>query len=559
MRIHGQEDGPASAEDREVFKALHLAGSGKVRATVEERTLCLENKRGHALDVRLSSLSRVHHHHTRLIPFSFALIGVGLIWMAQRILVPPTLRMFTAITGACLIVGWFGTRKPTLTLDTESSGSHTLTGHDSSLMRLSTLLKRLQDGMSLEDARIGLDIFDRETAYPRDALASMAEVPVEPVHLHAPVSIGTFLIDQLDEEDVPQSVSSFDMFAEGELELDFQDPSVENMIPGWLNDEPERIPNQVLEHGLLQRGIANAHDRRSHHSQHAIQPQAHQNFIAHQNTPIQERPIQPSMPSYQQLLQATQAQIPAQNSRSPSNQYPSAYLPSFVGRDGAHIPGMHQQMPSQSEVDEFRSPDSILLSQETEQPTSLIENARRDESVDEVIQIPTKSSGKTVNQSVSRLRPKDSQRRESRLRPKRRSRQEKGLRVRDLVLPSASQLIDNASEYANRLVSNQFGMKGKQPSSTTDHLRQRSSQTHQSEAIESIYNLAESRGGNLPDEEIARLNAHMTRRDTVLEQQEKVERAPVPELEDISFGDLKDSEQHYAEHAGKSGLPRIDF
>ena len=82
MRIREQEDGPAHADDFELIKALHLAGSGRVRALVDERTLSLERKSGHALDLKLTNISRVHHHHTRLVPFSYALLGAGLIYAA---------------------------------------------------------------------------------------------------------------------------------------------------------------------------------------------------------------------------------------------------------------------------------------------------------------------------------------------------------------------------------------------------------------------------------------------------------------------------------------------
>ena len=56
MRIIEQEEGPASAEDYEVFRGLLLAGSGKVRTSVDERMLCIESKNGHALDIKINSI-----------------------------------------------------------------------------------------------------------------------------------------------------------------------------------------------------------------------------------------------------------------------------------------------------------------------------------------------------------------------------------------------------------------------------------------------------------------------------------------------------------------------
>ncbi|MDC0656110.1 hypothetical protein OAP41_04375 [Candidatus Poseidoniaceae archaeon] len=79
--------------------------------------------------------------------------------------------------------------------------------------------------------------------------------------------------------------------------------------------------------------------------------------------------------------------------------------------------------------------------------------------------------------------------------------------------------------------------------------------------FESIRNLAISRGGNLPEDQIELMLAHMHRVHSIMEQdeQEKQEAAPLPELDDISFEELKDSKTHHAEHAGKAGLRRLDL
>jgi hypothetical protein len=71
--------------------------------------------------------------------------------------------------------------------------------------------------------------------------------------------------------------------------------------------------------------------------------------------------------------------------------------------------------------------------------------------------------------------------------------------------------------------------------------------------------LAESRGGELPDHEIQLMLAHMTRRNTIVEQEAQEIQELVPVLDEISFDELKDSKTHHAEHAGKAGLPRIDL
>ncbi|MBT7960838.1 MAG: hypothetical protein HN765_02720 [Euryarchaeota archaeon] len=53
----------------------------------------------------------------------------------------------------------------------------------------------------------------------------------------------------------------------------------------------------------------------------------------------------------------------------------------------------------------------------------------------------------------------------------------------------------------------------------------------------------------------------MDRRHTFMEQDEQAKQdvAPLPQLDDVSFGELKDSKTHHAENAGKAGLPRLDL
>ena len=556
MRIKVQEEGPAHAEDFELIKALHLAGSGKVRASVDERTLSLETRRGHGLDLRLSNISRVHHHHTRLIPFSFALLGAGLVYIAQRILIPDTLQMITAACGIVFILGWLGTRKPTLTLDTEAGDCHTITGNDASLMRLATLLKRLESGMSLEDARIGLDILDRDTEFPRTTIRELQEVPVQPVQLHASTSIGTFLTGALPKDELPESVVSFDLF-DDEIDLDFGEQ--EALSSGWMTGEDNLEPVSRTDHGLLSRGVANAHDRRGALPRVAREPAHHyaNHPTAQFPTPITQRPVS----SFQHIAQSTSAELPREQHDVHSTEIPQTFIPSFVGPNGAHVPGLTAQEPNSHAFDSsevFRSPDSLLPEHESEPATSLIESARRETAADP--QTPTLPRSVTRARG-SRLVPKSANRPDSRLRPKSRARTSSVSRFSDMVRPAAAQMLGNATEMANRLFNSRSEQPSQDESSSTRELRQRSAETLQSESVESIRNLAISRGGNLPEDQIELMLAHMYRVHSIMEQdeQDKQEGAPLPELDDISFEELKDSKTHHAEHAGKAGLPRLDL
>jgi hypothetical protein len=563
MRIIEQEEGPASAEDYEVFRGLHLAGSGKVRTSVDERMLCLETRSGHGLDLRLSEISRVHHHHTRLISFFYALLGCGLIHVAKNIFIPDMLQILTAALGLAMIVGWFGTRKPTLTLDTEAGGCHTLTGNDASLMRLSTLLKRLESGMGLEEARIGLDILDRDLAYPRSTLQNLHEVPVKPVHLKSSPSILSFLDAESVEQETVESFDSTHIFSEG-IDLDFGEE--EHTIAAWMHGEEtvEEPIRPTVEHGLLQRGIANVHDRRGSlaraPSQNVHQNQVQHQFVTHPQAPQPAYPVQSPAPSYQQIMQASNVEVPQEYQTPQPAETPFTYMPSFVGKEGAHIPGhqlqMNEDLQTHTNMEAFRSPDAVLPQAEIEQ-TSLIEKARRE--TPEIPIIPEKKNTR-VQQGNSRLRPKESVRSNSRLRPKTRTSHGQVTRIREFVAPAAAQMIEGATGLATRLLVGRSANRQNSGSSSTRELRQRSAQNHQSEAIESIRNLGKSRGGDLPDHEIEPMLAHMIERQSVIEQESLGNiQQPLPVLDDISFDDLKDSKTHHAEHAGKAGLPRLDI
>jgi hypothetical protein len=130
-----------------------------------------------------------------------------------------------------------------------------------------------------------------------------------------------------------------------------------------------------------------------------------------------------------------------------------------------------------------------------------------------------------------------------------------------MVRPAAAQMIGNATEIANRLFNSRSELQTSEESSSTRELRQRSAETLQSESIESILNLSIKRGGHLLDSDIEVMLAHMDRRHTFMEQDEQAKQdvAPLPHLDDVSFGELKDSKTHHAENAGKAGLPRLDL
>ncbi|MDA8546051.1 hypothetical protein N9K60_04620, partial [Candidatus Poseidoniales archaeon] len=102
----------SSTESNDVkIDSLYLDGAvGKVVATIDERMLSLETRTGHALDIKLHSINRVHHHHTRLVPGYFAAAGLALIWSSIRIFSSPMVQAATMLSGIGLMIGWAVTR-----------------------------------------------------------------------------------------------------------------------------------------------------------------------------------------------------------------------------------------------------------------------------------------------------------------------------------------------------------------------------------------------------------------------------------------------------------------
>ena len=96
---------------------------------------------------------------------------------------------------------------------------------------------------------------------------------------------------------------------------------------------------------------------------------------------------------------------------------------------------------------------------------------------------------------------------------------------------------------------------------TGQELRERSAHTLQEEIINSVSNLSELNGGALPPEEAERLQSHITRRSSIVEQiyQERQEQEKTLNLEELSFEELTESVEKHKATAGVSGLPRLDL
>ena len=555
MQLTGREASPSNMRENVIFNSLSLDGtSGKVRATVDERMLCIESKTGHALDIKINSISRVHHHHTKLIPFGFALIGFGLVWIGTRILSHQTFKIISMTLGISLISGWLLTRKPTITIDTEAGDCHALTGNDAALLRLNTILLRLQQGFTISEAQEGLDILDRDSAYPRSALLEMESVPVAPVEIQPPESIATFLEAELGDFmfDTNQPTSEPTLPTSIPLNQEFETPQeVTPSLPSWL-DNPKPVSQTTSSDKLIQRGIENVRDRRNHQEPHPMSMfnQIEQPTIIQSSQEARTFVAPNSLPSESSYIQ---------NGEAGRSVLPEP-LPNFFSKEGYHVPQQDlfsNQQPA-PEYDIFSSPDSILghVDQYGEEVESLVASARRNSETISVGNDVNSQSKDSIQQKFPRLRSKNSSI-NSRLKPKKKpENNETGSMFRNIMMPAANRVANSVKEatsnLSNRILS---GKKDSETSTSAEELRLRSSEAHEKEVEELYRNLAISNGGSLPDEKVREMKEIALRRKAISEQ---VEQEKVEIFDDIGFGDLIDSDTNKSNAGGKEGLPRID-
>ena len=524
----------SSTESNDVkIDSLYLDGAvGKVVATIDERMLSLETRTGHALDIKLHSINRVHHHHTRLVPGYFAAAGLALIWSSLRIFSSPMVQAATMLSGIGLMIGWGLTRKPTLTIDTEVGDCHVITGNDFSLLKVNTILMKLQRGFSLNDAVDGLELLEGDTSYPRNSSLEQHEVPVSVVEVSRPESIASFLSTDLAESVAPKEESGISLDAEL---FDFDMPVQTNPEPAptWLT-QPSRSQIQSSHAGdaLIQRGINNVTDRR-------------------------ERQSKESMPLFN-LLDVDLTTVPTQQNNAPPNRGILAQsedynleagpatmpglLPSFCNRDGYHNPNEQSNDIHEDGFQSFSSPDQLLgnIDENGDVVESLVATARRSSQTKRTVK---SQDNPTIDSKTTLLRRKVPLKNSRLIRKKGQTSARESLRNR--LVPS--QIREAVSSVSNRILNSlEQGVQ-------TNSLRERSDEAMEQE-LESFSNLAKE--GLLPDEKVRELEETTRRRKAIIEQNQQ-------ELAEhdgqFSWQELIDSEDHHSSTAGKGGLPRIDL
>ena len=498
-------EGLSVSESEEIFRSLSLGGvKGKVRATLSQQQLSFESRNGHALDLKLDGIQRVHQHHTTLIPGWLGIVGLILIWIAWRG-VNEAPQALLGAAGLVLLGAHIITRRPTLTIDTFVGDCHTVFGNDSSLMRLCIMVQKMQNGETLEEARKGYDNMIHDSDYPRTTLLQEALLIPKPIKLEPSPVLDSFL-NSMDFE--ISDVLSAEIVEEPEESV------ADLVLPDWYDEIGD--PEPEIPSGLMSRAQSNLHTQRHNVVQNGWQPSLQQHpHSVHRNTMIDASSF--GMMNHHGV--APSHSVPMQHSPLPTN-----FLPSFMGADGAHIPSTNPEM--------FSSPDTPLFEAEIVEPTpSLVAASRKNEAIiesdvveEEKIETPTERYP-----AFSRFSSKPEKRRLT-TRKKRGGMLSGRYVMRELVAPS----LERASAISRRLL---------RRNRTGDALRIQANNARQSQVAESIRNLAQSRGGAVSDDEVQEMMSHII---------------PEPEIP-ASFGELVSTEGTRRKGDGVCSLPRLDL
>ena len=550
MRITGHRESPQGAEDFEVFDRLHQSGTpGRVVVTVTERKLSIEQRKGHCVEIDNDFIMKMDHANKPYLPFGYAFFGALLLWIASRGMVFGTMpQLFTFGFGLSLMVAHFGLRRPSLTIETQSEW-YTLLGNDARLMRLAELHRRLARGQSMDQARLGLDELQRDVDFPRSQASQL--IPAEPVRLDAPIALTTLLVEHGDQEQIPATVEPLQFLGSTEpIELDLGEPETE----GWMFGEPEP---PMHEHGLIQRGRANARNRMDEHfARGSLLPTTSQ--VHHPAHPYPAHQTQEMGRSYGRIAASTPS-LPEPHHVGPHSQPHQDFIPSWLGPDGALVPTTAQP---QMHDDEFSVVDEERTVFE-EEPDSLIAAARVDSEPMDAELAPDEQQMKRVQNNKFVV--------------KKRTPYETGRytveRTRSKTISRVGGLINSVTKGVSNGIAEGATLTGKllagtppnneQARNSTDsgrELRERSSRSHIQEMEDSVANLSQQHGGVLPEEEANRLKQHVSRRHTIVEQLEQEKEILLPEidLDELSFEELTEV-THTGDGNKASGLSKIDF
>ena len=574
----------STSDDKEVITRLRASGAkGRVKAILDERTLSLETKTGQVLSVKLNNISRADHHHTTLIPFTYAFIGALLILISIRNLVDPTAKALSLAIGISLVLGNIVTRRPTLTITYNEEDCYALHGPDSKLMDMSYLIHRLQEGLSLADARAGLSTLNQDIDYP---MTSVIEEELNGRVTPNP-NLNAILGVESDEEEISE-------FMDAELELF---PTSGEGILDSFQSESESIRDDPL----IRRARENIETRRNHSeitikipTDHLLPPRDDRELVPQSVDFINNEPdystslqsssefetedmfgfmmieetghqqqdssiddeIQQNIPNSIDVVQPSRGR-PISSSEMIRNAQEPNYLPSFAGRDGYLVPGANESEGVRHEASNTiqEVPESIIKAAKKESQIShnsveeVAEQSRHMQSIKhkkaKSVFVPRQSTNSRGNSFVKRTNM---------------SQNRSDLRSIGRSFTNRITSLRNREQtgYAEEYSDSDSGLNPGQaaPAMRTDQImRLRANQDREAMIAGQIDSLRQSNGGAVSDDVVSKMMSHLGKGADL---SNRIEGDRLKELSSISFEEFEQTSSQGNQKEGIGGLQRLD-
>lgn len=148
--------------ESELIGNLSLVGMrGNFVAVLNQRQLTIENRIGQGLRIDLNSISKMRHINIPILPSGTPVIGAIAVAIGYSILVPP-IGWVVSLAGAFASLSYFRLRSSVLVIEDNDKSRHMIGGREGSLMRLCLMADRLRRGLSVEEARVGLEEIENE-------------------------------------------------------------------------------------------------------------------------------------------------------------------------------------------------------------------------------------------------------------------------------------------------------------------------------------------------------------------------------------------------------------
>ena len=154
--------GPTEKRRSELVGGLYLVGArGKFCALITERQLTIERFDGKGVRLDLSAIDRMRHLKIPMLPSGSILLGLIAIYLGITTIVAP-ISWLAVGTGTSIILANVVSRYSILAIETGSGDRHLISGSESNLLKLCLIVDRVRHGSPIEEALLGLENLESE-------------------------------------------------------------------------------------------------------------------------------------------------------------------------------------------------------------------------------------------------------------------------------------------------------------------------------------------------------------------------------------------------------------